>query len=47
MILKFNKTRGEIRTVKIEQSDLANRTLRFCLRVKYRTYSIYFQILYK
>jgi hypothetical protein len=45
-ILKFNKTHSEIRTVKIEQSDLRNWTLRFCQRDLHKTNSIYFQAIY-
>jgi hypothetical protein len=47
VILKFNKTHIGIRTIKTGQSDLVNRTFRFCQRVKHKTYSIYFQALYK
>jgi hypothetical protein len=45
--MKFNKTRSEIRTVKTGQSSLKKRILRFCQRVKHKTYLIYFQSLHK
>jgi hypothetical protein len=40
-----NKARSGIRTVKIGQSDLINRTLRFCQRDLHKTYSINFHAL--
>jgi hypothetical protein len=47
MILKFNKTYSEIRTVKTGQSDLVNQTIQLCQGVNHKTYSINFQTLYK
>jgi hypothetical protein len=46
VILKFNKACNGIKTTKIGQSGLTNRTLRFCQRVKHKIYSINFQTIY-